>query len=580
MLWSHLYGKTCRMAWYIALILSLLLTTGGVVTAQETPLIIVPDRAFYHPGEPVQLQVTAIQNGQLEVTISFLAETVAVLHTELTGGHAYLSFTPPEAAPRGYGVDAVLRNDQGEILAQATTAFDVLDRWIQAPRYGFLSDFGPDRPDIDSTLDALLPYHINGLQFYDWQYRHAELLPPTEIYSDVLGRTLSMQTVSRLIEAAHARHIAAMPYTAIYGAAPEFFAQHPDWGLYDAAGKPYDFGNGFLKIMNPAPESPWTAHLLDQFAHLLDATGFDGIHLDQYGAPKIGYAASGERIDLAEAFPAFIDAMAAIIREKRGTEGIAIFNAVGNWPVDTVAPSDEDAVYIEVWTPYTRFTDLHRIVVQAQALGGNKPVIIAAYIPPEQATNVRLANAMIFASGGVHLELGEPNAMLADPYFPQYGLMDDSLQQVMARYYHFLVRYENLLQLESVDATAERASALTLPAVKTTGLRSEDRVVVVVRKGAQFEAFSLINLLDIGGSRWDQAVRNAPTPLQDQMAHLTVERPVKALYWASPDNDSLALHPLQFESDQNGNLTFTLPTLAYWNLVFVEYADTNPGDQT
>ena len=62
----------------------------------------------------------------------------------------------------------------------------------------------------------------------------------------------------------------------------------------------------------------------------------------------------------------------------------------------------------------------------AEQLGGGKPVIIAAYIHPERADNVRLANAVIFASGGYHLELGEPDAMLADPYFPRFGLMDET----------------------------------------------------------------------------------------------------------------------------------------------------------
>jgi dextranase len=106
-----------------------------------------------------------------------------------------------------------------------------------------------------------------------------------------------------------------------------------------------------------------------------------------------------------------------------------IFNAVGNWPVETVAPADQDAVYIEVWEPYLDFMDLHRLVAGAEKLGGGKPVIIAAYIHPERVANVRLANAIIFASGGYHLELGEPGAMLADAYFPRFGLMDEAMQR-------------------------------------------------------------------------------------------------------------------------------------------------------
>ena len=532
---------------------------------RDPTLTVIPDKAFYRPGELVTLHVTADAVGQVEGVITFLADPVAVITAELVDGQATLVWQPPARSPRGYGVEIRLV-DGG---ARASTAFDVLDRWIQAPRYGFLSQFAPGRDDAEATLDALLPYHVNGLQFYDWQYRHAELMPPTEPYADALGRQLSLETVNRLIDATHARNVAAMPYTAIYGASPDFYAQHPDWALLDARGEVFDFADGFLKIMNPAPNSPWTDHLMDQFTQVLEQTAFDGIHLDQYGAPKIGYSTTGERVDLAEAFPQFIDRMAAVVDAQRGDDGVSIFNAVGNWPVETVAPAEQDAVYIEVWAPYTRFTDLHRIVVNAQALGGGKPVIIAAYIPPERTANVRLANALIFASGAYHLELGEPDAMLADPYFPRFGLMTDEMQAVMARYYDFLVRYENILALGTSDATSARAAALTIDGVKTTGLRSEDRVVVIVRQGDGFETFSLVNLMGIGDSRWDQPVQ-APEEMTDLTAQLTVDRPVARLWWASPDGDDPALHALSF-TVEGDSITFALPSLAYWDLLLVEY---------
>jgi len=89
---------------------------------------------------------------------------------------------------------------------------------------------------------------------------------------------------------------------------------------------------------------------------------------------------------------------------------------------DTVAPADQDVVYIEVWEPYRDFMDLYRLVSNAEQLGGGKPVIIAAYIHPSDSERPA-GDAVIFASGGYHLELGEPGAMLADPYFPKFGLM-------------------------------------------------------------------------------------------------------------------------------------------------------------
>ena len=29
--------------------------------------------------------------------------------------------------------------------------------------------------------------HLNGVQFYDWQYRHEELVPPTRAVSRLIG---------------------------------------------------------------------------------------------------------------------------------------------------------------------------------------------------------------------------------------------------------------------------------------------------------------------------------------------------------------------------------------------------------
>lgn len=534
---------------------------------------IVPHKAFFRPGETATFLVTARGGERAEATITHLAETVAVLDVIMRDGSAVLTWTPPPDAPRGYGITVRLL-DGDRTLATASTAFDVLERWTQAPRYGFLSEFAPGRDDAEATIDGLLRYHVNGLQFYDWQYRHETLLPPGDPYTDPLGRRMSLATVERLIDAAHARGIAAMPYTAIYGASPAFYQQHPEWALLQATGKPFEFADGFLIIMDPSPGSPWNAHLLGEFARVLDETAFDGIHIDQYGAPQIGKNAAGERVDLAEVFPAFIDQAAALVRDRRGAAGAVIFNAVRNWPVDTVAPSDQDAVYIEVWDPYRDFMDLHRLVVRAQDLGGGKPVILAAYIHPDHRHNVRLANAVIFASGGTHLELGEPGAMLADPYFPKFGAMDADVRATTRRYYDFLVRYEDVLATGTTDATAARGDALLIEGVRTRSLRSRDRVAAIVRQGRAFETFSLVNLLGLDSGEWARPLAGGPDPLEDVALRIYTDRPVARLWWASPDGDDLGAFPIDTEAgrDENGAyVALRLPRLDYWTMIVLEY---------
>lgn len=546
---------------------------GGAVYAVDVYVEIQPEKGTHAPGEPVRLAVSAQGGTRIRARIFYLAEPLTTIEAEVSDGNASIVWTPPAEAPRGYGVEVELLDAAGDVLARTSTAFDVLDHWTQAPRYGFLTEFTDQRADPDETMRWAARYHLNALQFYDWQYRHEQLLPPagSDRYSDLLGREMSLEVVKALISAARARGIAAMPYTAIYGASPDFYQQHPDWALFSAPGKPYLFGAGYLMIMNPAPDTPWTQYLLDQYAQVLDQTGFDGIHIDQYGAPMRGLDSDNRLVKLEDAFPAFIDATADLVDAKRGERGAVIFNLVRNWPLVTVAPSRQDAVYIEVWEPYRDLLDLYRIIAQAQTLSGGKPVILAAYIPPKHEVNVRLASALIFASGGAHIELGEPNTMLADPYFPKFGVMDAHMQEVMRRHYDFAVRYENLLALDTRDATAERAHAVRLEGIPTAGTRARDRVVTIVRAGARTETFSLINLIGIDGERWDAPITQAPTPQRDINVSIQVERPVVRLYAASPDNN-LSLQALPFTLS-DGQISFVVPHLSYWTMIVVEYAE-------
>jgi dextranase len=415
----------------------------------------------------------------------------------------------------------------------------------------------------------MLRHHINGVQFYDWQYRWEDLLPDTDLFEDGLGRPQSMATIRRLIDLVRSANIAAMPYTAIYGVSAPFFHVHPDWGLFDAQGEVNRLGEDLIAIFDPTPGSPWNRHLLAEFADVLDNTMFDGIHIDQYGSPKNGYDASGNAVDLARVFPEFIQQAEALVDDKRGSAGAVIFNLVGNWPVETVAPVNPDATYIEIWPPHDDYADLFRIIAKAQSLS-RKPVILAAYIPPENVINWRLSNAVIFASGAYHLETGEPGGMLQHPYFPQFGQIPEDERAAYGRYYDFLVRYENVLSLAS---PSDRDSAVTLEGVRTRGLRAIDRVMPVTRSGAGFETFSLINFKGIDFSTWNAPTTVPPQPFENLPLMIDASRPVKRVWAASPDN-AATMEAVQLPFNvENGKLHLILPYLHYWTMIVVEYDD-------
>jgi dextranase len=543
------------------------------------------DRAFYRPGEPVRaalhLQEMAAGESLLQVCvrITHLAQTLHEVRHRVVAQDGRspleLAFVMPSDAPRGYGLDVTVTSAAGDTLAQLSAGFDVLHHWTEMPRYGFLSDFWPGRDDAEETVRQLVRYHVNALQFYDWMYRHDCLLAPREPYQDPLGRTLSLQTVRRLIDAAHTYGLASMPYTAVYAASLPFYEEHQEWALYHEDGSPQFFGDSFLAYMDPRPGSPWVQHLLREFEVVLRETAFDGIHLDQYGQPRVAWDASGRRFALEEPLAALIEATAEVVSRNR-EGGAVVFNAVRNWPVETVAPAAQDLVYIEVWEPYVTFADLHALVVDAQEMGGGKPVVLAAYVHPAWEHNVRLMDAIIFAAGGGRIELGEHGDVLADPYFPNYAPMSSALAVAMRRYYDFAVRYQNVTGPGTCQADEGLDVKLSANGAALDTSPQPGSVWPIVRSGEGFAAINLVNLAGLQQARWDRQVTRAPTLLRDITVHVHGFRgQIERAWLASPDDPLLAARPLDVtirDVDGQQQVSLTVSSLAYWDLVVLERA--------
>ena len=518
-------------------------------------LDVYPPKGFFLPGESarirVQIRSAANAAAQLRLDIFHLTETVARLTRpiRLSPGDQVIDidWTPPVAAPRGYGVTASLLDEAGTLLDSAATAFDVLPGWTTSPRYGFLTDFAPERTDIESILERLARFHINGLQFYDWQYRHDQLLPPSDPYIDPLGRTLSLSTVRDFITSAEAFGMASMPYLAVYAASLEFWRAHPDWALYNEEGEPLTFLD-FLGLMNPEAGSPWAEHLLAECARVLAALPFAGLHVDQYGEPKRAFTAEGKAVDLPQAFVDFIRTL------KLRHPGQAVtFNAVGNWPIAALAESPQDFEYIEIWPPDTGYTDLLRIVREARVLSGGRPVVIALYQPANRPVNIRLADALIFSAGGSRIELGENARLLADPYFPKHQALSPELEQSLRNSYDFAVRYGELIGPGAADPDLR--------------VETPADVWAVTRGTPGWITVGLINLAGVQNPYWDE---EHPAPTSQDYVEIAVEvtEQISGVWWASPDRNDMALTPAPYQTE--GNVVHaTLPYLDTWTILTI-----------
>lgn len=515
-------------------------------------LDLYPERGMYKPGELVRmfLEYEAQTAGTYTFTLMiFRGVELLKSHSEtraLDAGRSKVDFTcqTPLDAPAGYGVE--IRYED----AQLETTFDVLSDWTTFPRYGFVCDFTSARSDAEETIQTLAKYHLNGLQFYDWQYRHDELVPPQDEYLDPLNRPQSLKSTKALIKAAHAHGMAAMPYLAIYAASAAFWRAHPEWMLYDADHQPIPFGEDFLGIMNPAAGSLWQQHLLAQCQNVLKHLPFDGLHIDQYGEPKTGFDEKGQPVDIPQAFSDFVTAAA---NQHPGRP--VLFNAVGNWPIEKLAASPTTFNYIEVWPPDTAYTDLVRIVRNARSLSGEKPVVIALYLPAERTVNNLLADALINSAGGTRIELGENGRLLSDPYFPKHEAIPVELNSALRHWADCVIRYEEWFGPLISESAIE-------------GLKVPVGVQSFFRKTKKGASLSLVNLRSETALEWNTE-HAAPDALEAFEVEIALGKALKKVWLVDLQSPSLAPIALDFKV-QGGKTTVTLPGLCIWSLILFE----------
>lgn len=331
------------------------------------------------------------------------------------------------------------------------TAFDVTENESQMPRYGFLCRFD-DGASAENAVQSLLQNHITWAQFYDWMYRHEQLLPAEEQFTDLMGRNMDIRHAKKRITLCLEKGIKPIAYGAVYAASYPFAERHRDWMLYGCGEKPLDF-IGLLRYMNISEGTPWREHIKQQFTAAVEQMGFAGIHMDTYGYPKQALAADGQPVRLERCFPSLINETRIAIREKTQREPLLVFNNVGNWPVDTVAHADQNAIYIEAWPPYDRYAHLRDIALQVHLMNTHKPLILAAYAKAfmnsakQEAWHSAFLLQGILAACGAHaLLLGEDGGMLMQAYYVDYHTeKEEEWLTRQRRYSDFVVRWETIL---------------------------------------------------------------------------------------------------------------------------------------
>ncbi|HEU4330890.1 MAG TPA: glycoside hydrolase family 66 protein, partial [Lapillicoccus sp.] len=398
-----------------------------------------PERAAHGPDDDVALLTDSPVSQRVRVTVTHLGELVTESEQEVSAGRGRLLLG---RFPIGSYAVRLSAADGGS----ATSAFDVTAGPLDRPRYGFVTDFVPGRDDGDAVADSLRAFHLNAVQFYDWMYRHASLLPPSDDFVDALERPLSLATVRRLVDATHAAGSRPIAYAAVYGAGREYAEEHPDEVLHHRDGRPWQLGD-FLWIMDVSRDSSWTRHVVGQMRAAVREVGFDGLHLDQYGDPKVAVNGAGEVVDLADGFVGVIEAVRAEL-----PEATLIFNNVNDFPSAQTTGAPQDVTYVEVWSPHDDYADLVRLVDAGRDRRPERPVVLAAYLEPfatgsgpTEVAAAKLALATVWSAGGQYLLLGERHGALTHPYYPNYATLSDAAVAVLRSYADFAVANGDLL---------------------------------------------------------------------------------------------------------------------------------------
>lgn len=559
---------------------------------------VYPDKVQYLPGQEVRILVEMYNpcTAEMEVTA---AMSVKLLDDELikdeinvalpanSTGAASFTFTPPVTYWQGFGADISLIINNN-VCHRLSTAFDVVSTWKKAPRYGFLSDFYKEDEDDNKDVEQMRKYHLNVVQFYDWMYRHDDLIPGEAYFIDPLNRRLSLNAVKNKIEICHKYGMKTIAYGAVYAASKEFYEKHREWALYDNSGNVQSLGN-WLIIMNTSPESPWAGHIINEYRKAVEMLDFDGIQMDTYGFPKSSFSMlKGQKklVKPGNHFPVLINNARKELENVKDDIGL-IFNAVNNWPVETVAPSEQDAVYIEVWEPNERYINLNQLINRAREIG-KKPVILAAYLKafskksskdPAYAENCfLLVSAVIFASGGYHILLGEDNGVLTEEYFANYAKMRDEFERTVRNYYDFAVRYANLLfDLQLADLSMIHANGRGGEFQFENGLFSScgepGRIWTIVKEKPGFKIINLINFSGLQSDIWNEGKESKPAAACNICVRALINEEVRGVFMASPDMDNGMPGEIEFVyEEQSGGriIKFLVPRLEVWNLIYIK----------
>lgn len=574
------------------------------------------DKARYAPGETVQVEIALKDAPErhttpavLKIAFRHLSNQIGPVISKSIPAGANLSvpvivqWTPPRRDFSGYFVDVRLLNQKGTEVDRSQTAVDVSSEWNRFPRYGYLAHYCKSEGAKPAQWIAQLnKFHIDGLEYYDFQNRHERPLAgtiehPAAHWHDIAGREVDRAILDAFLKNAHQHNMMSMAYDSSYSAYADAFTDGEgvklQWATWPGPHTPRTLANAEslelpkgsswttprLIYMNQ-DNSEWQHYIFGQMATLFRVYPFDGWHIDTFGT-KGGYAYDGSYVNFIAGFRPFVDKAKAALHKR------VVLNTVNAWGQAETALSTADFVYSELWEDHETYSSILSAADQVHTVNPAAGLVFAAYLqrsgkdghvdpPPKQfnASGVLLTDAAIFASGAAHIELGDGDRMLSSEYFPAdnaYSISPD-LYASLRHYYDFLTAYENVLRYR-VSPAAALAVVNGFPSAPD----GEPNTIWTIARHKNNETIvHFINLLGSNDPHWRDVRANRPEP---QLLHKIQVRiycdstKLASAHWASPDVDGGRLHSLNFwagHQDGRSYVDITLPSLKYWDMVLLK----------
>lgn len=416
------------------------------------------DKSTHEPGKQATITAEASTEGTVHFSVSHLGTEIDSGDATVENGKATWTYTTPSEDGQGYLVTAT-----GGDGTHAETAIDASKSWTRFPRMGYLSHFKPTAPegtDGHTTYEAFLfqkpqdyidklsrDYHINALQYYDWQYRHEQPVATGDLadkwplwYRDTYA---SKKTITDYIQDAKNANMGSLAYSMAYAANDNYDTNtiKDEWRLREDNGSYWvrDLGEQWWvptpkgvdkpkshQFMMNVNNEDWRTYITGQYTAQKTEFKFDGTHIDTLGQTS-KKDASGNPVDLTDGLAALVD---DTYKNVGGQVGINLPDGAGSEKINKASAA---YMYTELWDHNETNAQVASYLQSARNNAGNKPQIVAAYannynptislpdpkdskktihpgVTPDEGTRIEAESDQASVSGGAQILSGDDSA--------------------------------------------------------------------------------------------------------------------------------------------------------------------------